>query len=607
MASLRERVSSWLDERVGHKKLLEELLDEPVPGGARWAYVFGSALTISFVVQAVTGVLLMTAYSPSAQTAWASVHYISFTLPGGWIVRGLHHFGSQAMVILLGAHLLQVAIYGAYKRPREVNWFFGLVLLAVTLGFALTGYLLPWDQKGYWATKVATNIAGTTPGLGRQLQELLQGGGSYGSLTLTRFYALHVGVLPATLVIVLVGHVLLFRKHGVTPPATADLKVVDKFYPRQVWRDLLVGLVVLAGIFLLTQRDHGAPLDAPADPASEYPARPEWYFLSLFQLLKYLHGPLEMVGTLGIPLIAGAYLFGLPFFDRKPSTALRPRLALLSPLFLGMLGVVLLTFLSRRDDARDPKFQEARTLADENAEVANRLALQGVPASGPLDMLRHDPELRGRAIFEKKCASCHVLGKLGDRAKSKAPVLDGWGTEKWILEMMHDPDAPEKMGRTPFVDHMPSMDVAPKNPAPDAPPFKPMTPEEMKAAASFLAAQGNEPGEPQLGSIPGPNAEGEKIIKDRCTSCHLYKGDGDDVGEDVAPELARYGSIGWITSQVHNPATKTTYREKALDPELKGHMPRFDQQLSPADVELVARWTRSKARGVPLVPPPAQP
>jgi ubiquinol-cytochrome c reductase cytochrome b subunit len=605
--SLRERASAWLDERVGHKKLIGELLDEPIPGGARWAYVFGSALAISFMVQAVTGVLLMTAYAPSAQTAWASVHYISFTLPGGWIVRGLHHFGSQAMVVLLGAHLLQVAIYGAYKRPREMNWFFGLALLAVTLGFALTGYLLPWDQKGYWATKVATNIAGTTPGLGRQIQELMQGGAAYGTLTLTRFHALHVGVLPATLAILLAGHVLLFRRHGITPPVNADLRVVDKFYPRQVWRDLLVSLIVLGVVFLLTRQDHGAPLDAPADPASEYPARPEWYFLSLFQLLKYLHGPLEMIGTLGIPAIAGAYLFGLPFFDRKPTNALRPRLLVLSPLFAGLLGIGVLTLLSMRDDARDPKFQEARALADEQANTATKLALAGVPAAGPLEMLRNDPELRGRAIFEKKCASCHVLGKLGDRKKAGASVLDGWGTETWILEMMHDPDAPEKMGRTPFKGRMPSMDVAPKDAAPDAPPFKPMTPGDMKAAASFLASQGDEPGELQNDALRGPTSAGEKIVKERCTACHLYQGEGDDGGEEVAPELSRYGSIAWTTSQVRNPATKTTYRDKALDPSMKGHMPRFDEQLSPADVEVVARWVRAKARGVPLVPPPPAP
>src|SRR5262249_22497287 len=154
-----EQLDNWLDERIGHRHLMHEMLDEPVVGGARWAYVFGSALTITFSVQAITGLLLMTTYSPSAQTAWASVHYITYRLAGGWIIRGLHHFGSQAMIVLLGCHLLQVAVFGAYKKPREMNWWLGLALMAVTLGFGLTGYLLPWDQKGYWATQVATNIA----------------------------------------------------------------------------------------------------------------------------------------------------------------------------------------------------------------------------------------------------------------------------------------------------------------------------------------------------------------------------------------------------------------------------------------------------------------
>jgi len=263
------KVDAWLDERIGHRKLLREMLDEPIPGGARWAYVFGSALTIVFSLQLVTGLLLMTVYAPSASTAWASVHFISHRLAGGWIIRGLHHFGSQAMVVLLGAHLLQVALYGAYKRPREMNWFLGLALLAVTLGFSLTGYLLPWDQKGYWATRVATNIAGTTPVLGAWIQQLMQGGPEYGSLTLTRFYSLHVGLLPLALVALVGAHIALFRKHGVTPGAGADLKKVDLFYPRQVWKDLAATLVVALVMFLLALRDHGAPLDSPADPASD--------------------------------------------------------------------------------------------------------------------------------------------------------------------------------------------------------------------------------------------------------------------------------------------------------------------------------------------------
>jgi ubiquinol-cytochrome c reductase cytochrome b subunit len=594
MMSRLTKIGDWIDERAGHRKLLHEMLDEPVVGGARWAYVFGSALTITFMIQAVTGILLMTGYAPSSTTAWASVHYISFVATGGWLIRGLHHFGSQAMIVLCGLHLFQVAIFGAYKRPREMNWWFGLLLMAMTLGFGLTGYLLPWDQKGYWATQVATNIAGTSPGIGPQLQLLMQGGAEYGNLTLTRFYALHVGVLPASLAIVLVAHILLFRKHGVTPPANADKAVVDPFYPKQVWKDLVAGLVVLAVLFWLAVRDHGAPLDAPADPSSDYPARPEWYFLPLFQLLKYFHGPLEMVGTMGIPAIAALYLVLLPIFDKKETTALGPRLRLLTPLFLGAIGIVILTTLSMRSDAADAKFQASRAVADRRAHVAVELAKKGVPPSGPLDMLKNDPELRGEAIFTKNCAVCHVLGELGDKKKAKAPTLDGWGTEEWILQMMHDPDADTHFGKTPYAGQMPSMDVPGKEPKD----FKPMAKDDMRAAAVFLASQGDEPSDAPAAPHRDDalKARGEKVVSDRCTACHLYKGEGDDGGQELAPELSGYGSVRWVKSQITNPATKATYREKALDPTMKGHMPRFDDQLSAADIELVARWTRAHAR-----------
>jgi ubiquinol-cytochrome c reductase cytochrome b subunit len=216
-------IGNWLDERTGYRALMREALDEPVPGGARFAYVWGSALTLTFVVQAVTGVLLMTVYQPSATSAWSSVAHISYSVSWGWLVRGLHHYGAQAMVILLVMHIGQTAIYGAYKKPREMNWLFGIGLAGLTLGFALTGYLLPWDQKGYWATKVATNIAGTVPVIGNFTQRLLVGGADYGHATLTRFYALHVAILPLGLLVLLGAHIALFRKHGVTPSRSADL------------------------------------------------------------------------------------------------------------------------------------------------------------------------------------------------------------------------------------------------------------------------------------------------------------------------------------------------------------------------------------------------
>ena len=201
------RLANWFDNRTGYKHLVHEALEEPIPGGARWRYVFGSALTATFMIQLVTGLLLMTSYSPSSSTAWGSVWYISYKMSGGWFIRGIHHFGSQAMVIVLVLHLIQVIVAGAYRAPREVNWWFGLALMAVTLGFSLTGYLLPWDQKGFWATNVATKIASGAPVIGPAIEKVIVGGDDYGNQTLTRFYGLHVGVLPALLVLVLVGHV----------------------------------------------------------------------------------------------------------------------------------------------------------------------------------------------------------------------------------------------------------------------------------------------------------------------------------------------------------------------------------------------------------------
>lgn len=592
------KLADFFDERTGYRALVGHALDEPIKGGARWAYVFGSALLSSFLVQLVTGAALMTSYAPSDKTAWASVHYITFKQAGGWLVRGMHHFGAQAMVILLGAHLLQVAGYGAYKKPREVTWWLGLVLMALVLGFALTGYLLPWDQKGYWATRVATNIAGTIPLVGEGQQKVLVGGSEYGSLTLTRFYALHVFVLPALLVGTVAMHLALFRKHGATPAARAKLTTVDRFFPKQLAMDTLAAVVVVAVVAGLAMKEHGAPLDAPADPASDYPARPEWYFLALFQLLKYFHGPLEIVGTVVLPLVLGLYLFALPLLDRRPSTALRPRALALSPLVAMAVGVVTLTLVAQRDDVRDARFQKERKKADERAQAALRIAMNGVPPDGPLAMMKRDPSVRGPELFDKHCASCHMLGDHGadkDRAASK---LDGWGTEAWVLAMIHDPDGDDRFGRTSFKGEMPSVDVPPKD---EADTFKPMSDDDKKAVAAFLASQGDEPGEaPPAGALrsdPARVARGKDIVTGRCTTCHLFEGKGDDSDTGVAPELARWGSFAWTRAQIADPSSKATYREHALDADRKRHMPRFAAELKPDDVALLARWVREKARG----------
>ena len=557
-----KKVFDFLDDRTGYRKLLAHALDEPIKGGSRWLYVFGSVLLGMFVVQAVTGVALMTSYAPSETTAWASVHYIQFTQSGGWLVRGLHHFGAQAMVILLAAHMLQVAAFGAYRKPREVTWWLGLSLLGLVLGFALTGYLLPWDQKGYWATRVATNIAGTVPIVGAATQKLAQGGPEYGSLTLTRFYALHVGVLPALVVFLVTAHVALFRKHGVTPAAKADLSKVESFHPAQLAKDVFATVFVLGIVLVFAIREHGAPLDAPADPSSDYPARPEWYFLGLFQLLKYFHGPLEVVGTVGLPTVVGLYLFALPFLDRAPTTALRGRIKAVAPLGIIALGVTLLTVQAIRDDARDEAFKKQRDKATELATTANRLAMGGVPPAGPLVMMNQSWELKGPLLFDKHCAGCHTLRDHGVEKDRTAPKLDGWGTEAWALSMLKDPDADDRFGRTFYKGEM-----------------KPIE-KDREVIAHFLASQ--EKGSP-----------GEQMVKTRCTTCHTYGGEGDDSATGLAPELDGWGTQEWLKAQILNPATKKTYRENALDLDRKGHMPRFDDEMSPDDADRLARWILS--------------
>jgi ubiquinol-cytochrome c reductase cytochrome b subunit len=585
--SLRKRMGDWLDERTGHRALARAALGEPIPGGARWAYVWGSALTLSLGVQVVTGWLLMSAYAPSATTAWASVAHIQHTLTAGWIVRGLHHFGAQAMVVLLGAHLMQTALYGAYRKPREVNWYLGLGLLAITLAFALTGYLLPWDQKGYWATRVATNIAGTIPLVGGPLQRLLVGGAEYGHLTLTHFYTLHVGVLPALAVLLLVGHVALFRRHGVTPPVSADVSKVDTFYPRQVGKDLAVCMAVLLALFALTARSHGAPLDAPADPAGEYPARPEWYFLALFEMLKYVGGSLEPIAAVGVPVLIFGYLIALPLIDTGADRSLRARARLLAPIALFAVAAGALTAKSMASDASDEAFQKARRHAEDRADRAAVLFRQGVPPEGPLAMLRADPETRGPELFAQHCASCHRLGDLGPPAgKLTAPDLGGYASRAWILGLFENPDADRFFGPTPFKGQMPSMVHPPADPEAQKV-WTPLSAKDQDAIADFLLAQARGEG--------GAGSPGEALVRRRCTACHRVDGKTDD-DDSLAPELRGWASAAWIEAQIEDPGSGKAYPKGAVAKELDGHMPGFAATIAPADRKLLAAWLARAAR-----------
>src|SRR5688572_13853150 len=309
-----KRLLDWFDHRTGIREVMHVALYEHIPGGARWRYVWGSTLSFCFFVQVVTGLVLWAAYSPSRQTAWESVFYIQHGMTAGWLLRGVHHFTAHAMVVLLAIHFLQVVIDGAYRAPREINFWIGLVLMQIVLALSLTGYLLPWDQKGYWATKVATNMMALVPIVGEPLQRLVIGGDEYGHHTLTRFFALHAGVLPGVLMLFLAMHIALFRRHGLK--AREPYRRPDTtFWPEQLLRDSVACLAVMTVVLVLVLRNYptaepdvpitsqlGAELGAPANPAESYAAaRPEVYFLFLFQILKFLSDYPPVVGAVMVP------------------------------------------------------------------------------------------------------------------------------------------------------------------------------------------------------------------------------------------------------------------------------------------------------------------
>ena len=336
----------WLDNRTGYKGFVRDALYENIPGGARWRYVWGSTLMFTFGVQMITGIFLWMGYSPSAQTAWESVYYIEHQMVGGSLLRGVHHYTAQLMVVLIAIHLMQVVIDGAYKAPREINFWIGLILMKITLALALTGYLLPWDQKGYWATQVATKIAGIVPVVGPCMQQLVVGGSDYGHHTLTRFFALHAGVLPGLMIVFIVLHVAMFRRHGIKA-RSPEKRPAAYFWPDQVLKDGVACFAVLLTVLLLA-RFAPAELTAPADPSDAYgAARPEWYFLFLFQFLKFFHGETgEIIGAIVIPGLVMGFLFLMPLIGRwKIGHALN----------VGVLGVVilgagLLTYLAWNED-----------------------------------------------------------------------------------------------------------------------------------------------------------------------------------------------------------------------------------------------------------------
>ena len=214
-----KRIYYWMDQRLEvHDYIKKDILDKPIPKGLNLTYCFGGITFFLFLMLAATGFFMAIYYIPSPLQAYDSVDYITYEVSMGYIIRGVHYWSANLMIVTISLHMIRVYIYGAYKKPREINWITGVMLFCLVMAFGFTGYLLPWDQKAFWATQVGTSIMGTVPVIGEYALKITRGGSKLGALTLARFYALHVIFLPIVTVCLLIGHFLMLRRQGISTP-----------------------------------------------------------------------------------------------------------------------------------------------------------------------------------------------------------------------------------------------------------------------------------------------------------------------------------------------------------------------------------------------------
>jgi cytochrome b6 len=349
-----ERLWRWLDERIGLADVVKLVHKKQVPVHRHtfW-YYFGGMTLFLFAVQVVTGILLLFYYRPSAQEAYESVQFLMAEVEFGWLIRSIHAWSANLMIFALFVHMFSVLLLAAYRRPREVTWISGVALFGLALGFGFTGYLLPWNELAYFATKVGTEITGAVPGIGGFLRRLLRGGDEVTGATLTRFYGIHVAVLPALATAVLGLHLFMVQKHGMSVPRGVDrggqAAKAMPFFPNFLLRDAVGWLSALAILAALAAY-YPAELGKKADPFAPAPIgiKPEWYFMFMFQTLKYLPSKIlsidgEIVGVVGFGL-GGVLLLLVPFLDRRAARGEPGRLFVW--IGLAIIGyVLLLTYL----------------------------------------------------------------------------------------------------------------------------------------------------------------------------------------------------------------------------------------------------------------------
>ncbi len=419
----------WLDARVGFRDSILPMLTHPIPKGAAgpmgWWYVFGSASITLLVIQILTGIGLALVYVPTADQAYESLLYLNHTQPWGWFLRALHNASAGGMVIMVAVHMTQVFLHGSFKYPRELTWVLGVILLVLTLGLAFTGQVLRWDADAYWGIGVGAAMAGRVPYLGPYLVKLLLGGPIIGADTLSRFFALHVFVLPGLLLLTLALHLWVVLRKGISEPpvpgqlvdpATYDqryheeLKSGVPFLGEALRKDALFSALVAIAVVVISAVFGPSGPGSPPDPAlSGANPMPDWPFLWLYAMLTLLPANVETAVILTMPVVLLAILFAVPFVANKGERAPSRRpLAVLTVVVAWSL-IIALTLVGRTAPGA-PRM---------HAWSGDTIPRNMVQRSTPL-------QLQGGVVLQnKQCRNCHMLEGVGG---IRGPDLTDVGT-----------------------------------------------------------------------------------------------------------------------------------------------------------------------------------
>ncbi len=592
-----DKLRQGLERRIAYRQWWDAYRHRMVPGGPAWSRATASCLLWTLIVLVVTGVLLMSSYSPSMTDAWASVHYIEQSWAGS-LLRGIHFFAAQFLIILFFLHMMRVLIIGGYRAPRELIWISGLLLVPLVLAWAITGNPLSGSQKGMSQIDVEGHIIASTPLIGRPVQRILLGGDQVGNLTLTHLYALHVFILPFLVGSLLFIHISQIYRHGLLGNDNGDDTASVPYWPYQTFRNMVVLFLVMIGVTIAAWQV-GAPREVPANPELPATPRPEWYFLALFELRRHFSGEWEFIATLVIPVLILTLLLVMPLLDRwmshRMSVFLRSGIVVVG--FLTWAGLTAMPVWRDRQDAAYQKTRHELEVLGERAWVlADHF---GVPPQGATELLARDPKTQGPVLFRLYCASCHPHspkpGEGIEPAEPSAPNLYGIGTPEWIAGFL-DPERIQSahyFGNTAKADGEMVSTVEGWFEEAESDEDRARIQKQLEDVALLLA---HEAGKAPPDVDPGRLERAREAMIDTftCTDCHRF-GDEGELGS--APDLTGYASREWLIAMIRNPSAERFYPEDAND-----RMPAFaphefgspDNQLTRRQLELIVDWLRQE-------------